>query len=106
MALQSQSSTRKTYRSARDNVFAGLFAGSVIVGVLVLAWLLFEVFIDSVGWLDWQFLSSYSSRFPDQAGVLAPIAGTFWIIVLTAFMTVPVASRPRSTSRNSRRAIE
>ena len=90
MALQSQSSTRKTYRSARDNVFAGLFAGSVIVGVLVLAWLLFEVFIDSVGWLDWQFLSSYSSRFPDQAGVLAPIAGTFWIIVLTAFMTVPV----------------
>ena len=90
MALQSQSSTRKTYRLARDNVFAALFAGSVIIGVLVLAWLLIEVFIDSVGWLDWQFLSSYSSRHPDQAGVLAPIAGTFWIIILTALMTVPV----------------
>ena len=90
MALQSQSSTRKTYRLARDNVFAGLFAGSVIIGVLVLAWLLIEVFIDSFGWLDWQFLSSYSSRHPDQAGVLAPIAGTFWIIILTALMTVPV----------------
>ena len=90
MALQSQSSTRKTYRLARDNVFAALFAGSVIIGVLVLAWLLIEVFIDSVGWLDWQFLSSYSSRHPDQAGVLAPIAGTFWVIILTAVMTVPV----------------
>lgn len=90
MILQSQSSTRKTYRLARDNVFAALFAGSVVIGVLVLAWLLIEVFIDSVGWLDWQFLSSYSSRHPDQAGVLAPIAGTFWVIILTAVMTVPV----------------
>ena len=90
MTLQSQSSTRKTYRLARDNVFATLFAGSVVVGVLVLAWLLIEVFIDSIGWLDWQFLSSYSSRHPDQAGVLAPIAGTFWVIILTAVMTVPV----------------
>ena len=90
MALQSQSSARKTYRLARDNVFAALFVSSVIAGVLVLAWLLIEVFIDSFGWLDWQFLSSYSSRHPDQAGVLAPIAGTFWVIILTAVMTVPV----------------
>ena len=90
MALQSRSSTRKTYRLARDNVFAAMFVGSVVIGVLVLAWLLIEVFIDSFGWLDWQFLSSYSSRHPDRAGVLAPIAGTFWVIILTAVMTVPV----------------
>ena len=90
MALQSRSGTRKTYRLARDNVFAAMFVGSVVIGVLVLAWLLIEVFIDSFGWLDWQFLSSYSSRHPDRAGVLAPIAGTFWVIILTAVMTVPV----------------
>ena len=90
MALQSQSSVRKVYRLARDNLFAGLFMGSVVTGVLVLAWLLVEVFVDSVGWLDWQFLSSYSSRHPVEAGVLAPIAGTFWVIVLTAIITVPV----------------
>jgi phosphate transport system permease protein len=90
MALQTQSNTRKTYRLARDNVFAALFFGSVVGGVLVLAWLLIEIFIDSVGWLDWQFLSSYSSRHPVEAGILAPIAGTFWVIILTAVMTVPV----------------
>lgn len=90
MTLQSQSSTRKTYRLARDNVFAVLFVGSVVAGVLILAWLLIEVFIDSIGWLDWQFLSSYSSRHPEEAGILAPIAGTFWVIILTAVMTVPV----------------
>ena len=90
MTLQSQSSVRKVYRLARDNLFAGLFMGSVVTGVLVLAWLLVEVFVDSVGWLDWQFLSSYSSRHPVEAGVLAPIAGTFWVIVLTAIITVPV----------------
>ena len=90
MVLQSQSRGRKVYRLARDNLFAGLFMGSVVTGVLVLAWLLVEVFVDSVGWLDWQFLSSYSSRHPVEAGVLAPIAGTFWVIVLTAIITVPV----------------
>ena len=90
MALQSQRNTRKAYRLARDNIFAGLFLSSVVAGVLVLAWLLIEVFVDSVGWLDWQFLSSYSSRHPVEAGVLAPIAGTFWVIILTAVMTVPV----------------
>ncbi len=88
--MQTQSNTRKTYRLARDNAFAALFLGSVIVGVLVLAWLLIEVFIDSIGWLDWQFLSNYSSRHPEEAGILAPIAGTFWVIILTAIMTVPV----------------
>ncbi len=90
MALQSKRNTRKTYRLVRDNIFAALFLGSVVAGVLVLAWLLIEVFVDSVGWLDWQFLSSYSSRHPVEAGVLAPIAGTFWVIILTAVMTVPV----------------
>ena len=90
MALQSQSNTRRAYRLFRDNVFAGLFFGSVAVGILVLAWLLTEVIVDSVGWLDWQFLTSYSSRHPVDAGVLAPIAGTFWVIILTAVMTVPV----------------
>lgn len=90
MALQPQSNKRKTYRRARDNVFAGIFLSSVVVGVLVLAWLLIEVFVESFGWLDWQFLSSYSSRHPVEAGVLAPIAGTFWVIILTAVMTVPV----------------
>ena len=90
MALQSQSNTRRAYRLSRDNVFAGLFFGSVAVGILVLAWLLIEVVVDSIGWLDWQFLTSYSSRHPVDAGVLAPIAGTFWVIILTAVMTVPV----------------
>ena len=90
MALQTQSNARKAYRSVRDNVAAALFLSSVVVGVLVLLWLLLEVFIDSVGWLDWQFLSSYSSRHPEEAGILAPIAGTFWVIILTAIMTVPV----------------
>ncbi len=90
MTPRTQGTKRKTYRIARDNVFAALFFGSVVVGVLVLAWLLIEVFVDSVGWLDWQFLSSYSSRHPVEAGVLAPIAGTFWVIILTAVMTVPV----------------
>ncbi len=90
MALQPTNRALKTYRRYRDNFFAALFFSSVVVGVLVLLALLVEVFIDGIGWLDWQFLSSYSSRNPEDAGILAPVAGTFWVIILTAVMTVPV----------------
>ena len=35
-------------------------------------------------------MSSYQSRFPEQAGVLAPLIGSLWLMALTAAFTVPV----------------
>lgn len=81
---------RKRYRSIRDGFFVGLFFASVAIGVLALAVLLFDVFTDGIGMLSLDFLTSYDSRFPDRAGVLASMAGTFWIMLMTAAMTIPI----------------
>jgi phosphate transport system permease protein len=45
---------------------------------------------NSWGLLDWQFLANFDSRFPEQAGILAGLWGTFWVIVLTAVCSVPI----------------
>lgn len=41
-------------------------------------------------WLDWQFLTSFDSRRPEQAGMLAGILGTLWVISLTMIIAIPV----------------
>ncbi len=88
--IKTSSNFRKEYRKYRDGIFAGLFFASVLIGVLGLCVLLIDVFLDGFEFLSWDFLSSYASRHPEQAGILAPIAGTFWVILMTALMTIPI----------------
>ena len=57
-----------------------LFLGVLLLGVVWQAW----------GWLDWQYLTSFDSRRPMKAGLLAGMWGTFWLILFTATFTVPI----------------
>ena len=61
------------------------------IGVVTLLVLLLDVVVDGVAYLDPEFLSSYASRFADQAGIRAPLAGTFWILLLTAAIAFPLS---------------
>lgn len=40
--------------------------------------------------LDWRFLTNFDSRKPENAGILAGMLGTFWVIAMTAFFSVPI----------------
>ena len=82
---------RKTnYRTIRDNFFYILFVFCTMIGIIGLATLLVDVFLDGYGWLSLDFLTNYASRFPDQSGILAPLMGTLWVVGLTAIMVIPV----------------
>jgi phosphate transport system permease protein len=61
-----------------------------LVGIVVLVTLLVDVLADGVGWLDWQFLSSFPSRFPEQAGIKSALWGTLWLVGLTALFCLPL----------------
>lgn len=37
--------------------------------------------------MDWDFLTNYSSRIPDRAGILAAFVGTLWLMAITAPLT-------------------
>lgn len=89
-ATHSNTRRRTSYRSWRDRFFYLLFIMSVIVGVAGLFTLLTTIIVDAWGWLDWQFITSYASRRPEQAGIFAPLIGTTWVILTTASLTIPI----------------
>ena len=77
-------------RTWRDRLFFVGFLLAILIGVAGLAALLIDVLIDGLGFLNWKFLTNYASRKPLESGILAPMAGTVWVVGLTAIFTVPV----------------
>ena len=78
-------------RRRLGQLFAWLCAGATLVGVVALALLLVDVLLDGLPRLDWAFLTSFASRFPERAGVKAALAGSVWILALTALISFPVS---------------
>ena len=58
--------------------------------ILFLVILLGDILIQGYSTLNWNFLTSYPSRFHDKAGILAAIVGTFYMMLLTALISVPL----------------
>ena len=94
MVISSTKSSRRkrllSVRIWRDRIFLLAFVAAVGVGIVGLAVLLIDVLIDGLPSLSWKFLSSYASRRPLESGILAPLAGTVWVVGLTALLTIPV----------------
>lgn len=68
-----------------------LFCLSVTcLAVAILGILILEVTLLGLPWLDYDFLTSFPSRFPEKAGILAGLAGTLWLVTLTAAIAIPI----------------
>ena len=73
-----------------DKVFAILTWIATFIGLIVLAILLFDVFTDGIPRLNWSFLNSFPSRFPEQAGILSALVGSIWLLAVTALLSFPL----------------
>ena len=63
----------------------------VLLAVLAaLAALVYSILHDGLGRLSWDFLTSYTSRRASQSGVFPALAGSIFIIMLTAALALPV----------------
>ena len=79
---------RKRHRRAR--YFSALCVVVTWTSVALLGVLLCEVCLRGFAWLDWQFLDSFPSRFPERAGIKSAVVGSLWLILLVAFIAIPV----------------
>ena len=61
-----------------------------LLALLALGALIFDVARDGMGRLSWAFLTSYPSRRPEEAGILAALAGSLFVIGLTAVIAIPL----------------
>ncbi len=73
-----------------QRIFQGLCLVAIIVPLFLLLVLVLDVVNDAWPRLTWHFLSSYPSRRPEEAGILAAMVGSAYMIILTALMAIPV----------------
>jgi len=73
-----------------DMVFGlcGLLA--LMIGVLTFVALFADMAVDGVPRLGWDFLTSFPSRKPQQAGILSAWVGSALVMLVTAFFAVPL----------------
>jgi phosphate transport system permease protein len=89
MIINSLEEQRHVERRKRKNkLFHGIFFMSTAFGVIALAILLIQILVQGVAWLDWDFLTSFSSRRPQAAGIKVAIVGTVWMMLIVAPLTM------------------
>jgi phosphate transport system permease protein len=84
-------STRDIARRRRNDVIFQVLALVVLCTALAaLAALIVGVWMDGASRISWAFLTGFPSRNADQAGIWHALAGSLFVIALTALLSVPV----------------
>lgn len=73
-----------------DKAFQVVGVISTLIGLVLLAIFIGSILDDGLRRLNWDFLVSLPSRFPEKAGILTAWVGTLWIFVLTALIAIPL----------------
>lgn len=63
---------------------------STLVGLALLFTLMTDLFLDGSQRLSYKFLTSFPSRFPEEAGILSAWVGTFLLMIVTAVAAIPL----------------
>lgn len=74
----------------KDNAFKYFGVFCTFFGLIILAIFIVDILIKGLARIDWQFITSLPSRNPAKAGIFPALIGTLWIMVLTAFIAIPL----------------
>jgi phosphate transport system permease protein len=70
--------------------FVGLCFFATMLPIVVLVLLLGDVVITGIGRVSWDFLTSFPSRVPEQAGIYPAVIGSVLLVALTSAFALPV----------------
>lgn len=88
--MQKHIARKLKQRKIFDKGFHFVVFLATMAGVAFLAILLSKVLIDGLGNLNWDFLTSFPSRFPSKTGILTALVGSIWVISLTIVVALPI----------------
>ena len=80
--------SRRRHRA--DLLFQAAALAALLVALAAPAALLFDLLADGATRLNWAFLTNIASRRAEDAGIYHALAGSIWVIALTAVMALPV----------------
>ena len=81
---------RLPLRKRLGMLFGLISAVAIAIGLVTLGVLIADVIHDGWRALSWDFLTSYPSRRPEQAGILSALVGSFYILILVALIAFPL----------------
>lgn len=73
-----------------DKIFYAACVLGLLVGLVTLGVLLIDVLLDGAPRLSWQFLTSFPSRKPEQAGLVSALVGSVYLIFVVAVFAFPI----------------
>jgi phosphate transport system permease protein len=76
-------------RRVAGRIFQIVCFTAIAIGIGSLAVLVVDILMRGLPSLTWGFLTSFPSRFANQAGILAALVGTVYMILLTALFAIP-----------------
>jgi phosphate transport system permease protein len=87
-SIDAQALIKKAHRS--DGAFAVVGLLILIASLAVLFALIGDLMVDGLGRINADFLTSFPSRRPGSAGILSAWVGTALVMIVTAFLAVPL----------------
>lgn len=74
----------------QDQFFQFLTIAVLVFALGSLATLIVAVFWEGIEWLDWDFLTGYPSRNPEEAGIFPALIGSFLLILIVVTISFPL----------------
>jgi phosphate transport system permease protein len=79
-----------TIAKLKDKTFQYFGIFCTFFGLVMLVIFISSIFSEGISRIDWDFLTNFPSRRAEKAGILSALAGTLWIIVITALVAIPI----------------
>jgi phosphate transport system permease protein len=86
----SLASTTSTPRRVRDIAFKTILYASIGLALITLVTLLFDVFQQGFGRLNWSLLTNFPSERIQRAGIQSAIFGSLYVVGFTALISLPL----------------
>jgi phosphate transport system permease protein len=84
VAQRARLQRRLAYRKRKNAIFAALCMAAIAIALGMLAVLLIYIIAQGYARVNWSFISSFPSRFPERAGIQAAIIGSIYVIGIAA----------------------
>ena len=81
---------RIRYNKLWNSLFLIVGFLSTMVGLILLCALMIDLAMDGAPRLSYKFLTSFPSRFPDEAGILSAWVGSFLLLLVTGLAAIPL----------------
>ncbi|MEK5332296.1 MULTISPECIES: phosphate ABC transporter permease PstA [unclassified Lysinibacillus] len=79
---------RMTKRITFNKVWKFLFFLATTFALVMLAILLYRIVTQGIGYLNFDFLTNFASRFANKAGIKAALVGSLWLMAVVAPVSI------------------